>query len=142
MQVSEGAILTPINGNLEEIEAVSKSYGYFSQSGSGYGHKEFHRTKAPQSPPSASIYKQVAKIESRQRVPTLQVLKTPEPSSVPRNEVQTPTQSKLTLSTDSQTPSSVISNANGKGSHIRKSLRTIGKLINVSEKRLVKTVIE
>ncbi|KAF3957673.1 hypothetical protein CMV_017336 [Castanea mollissima] len=60
--------------------------------------------------------------------------KSPEPPIRARNEVQNMMQTELTLSTDFQTPN-LIGSANGKGSQIRRSLRTIGKLINGSEKR-------
>ncbi|KAK4775976.1 hypothetical protein SAY87_023937 [Trapa incisa] len=114
VQVSGGDMLTPRNGDLQE---------------------EFHRRKAPQSPASITK-KQVAKMKSKQRATTNEVLKTPEPSSLlSRNGVRTQMQSDLNFFRDTQTPNSMISKANGKGSHIRKSLRTIGKLISVSEKR-------
>ena len=44
-------------------------------------------------------------------------------------------QSGLRVSKDSEPSPSSISSGKGKGSQIRKSLRTIGKLINGSEKR-------
>ncbi|XP_024014906.1 kinesin-like protein KIN-14L [Eutrema salsugineum] len=79
---------------------------------------EVHPLKNPRSPPS-SYQNRAVKVDSRTSIPQLQLLQTPV-KGASRNEIQI-------ISVDSRT--------NGKGSHIRKSLRTIGKLINGSEKR-------
>lgn len=74
---------------------------------------------APRSPTSAVYSSQVLKTEGRPKIRPLELPKTPEPlPTIARNEAQI-----------------MISNTNGKGSQIRKSLRTIGKLINGSDKR-------
>uniref|UniRef100_A0A2N9HHS4 Kinesin motor domain-containing protein n=1 Tax=Fagus sylvatica TaxID=28930 RepID=A0A2N9HHS4_FAGSY len=62
-------------------------------------------------------------------------------SSTTRNEVQIMMQSEVTVSTDFQTPN-LIGSTNGKGSQIRRSLRTIGKLINGSENRNQQNLME
>ncbi|XP_042002759.1 kinesin-like protein KIN-14L isoform X2 [Salvia splendens] len=83
--------------------------------------------RAPRSPISYSVKSPMIQLDTaNMRVIPLQTPKTPEPQIKSRNEVQRP------LATDSgQTPSAT----HGKGSQIRKSLRTIGKFINGSEKR-------
>ena len=62
----------------------------------------------------------------------------PEPS---RKEVQIMMQSELSVSKDFETPS-FISSGNGKGSQIRKLLRTIRKLINGFEIRNQQKLME
>ncbi|KAG5552449.1 hypothetical protein RHGRI_010504 [Rhododendron griersonianum] len=82
--------------------------------------------RAPQSPTSAVCTSKVSKTDGRAKIRPLELLKTPEPpSKVARNEVQIMT-----------------SSTNGKGSQIRKSLRTIGKLINGSDKRNQQKLVE
>lgn len=81
---------------------------------------------APRSPTSAVYSSQVLKTEGRSKIRPLELPKTPEPQpTIARNEVQI-----------------MISNTNGKGSQIRKSLRTIGKLINGSDKRNQQKLVE
>ncbi|KAI7997828.1 Kinesin-like protein KIN-14L [Camellia lanceoleosa] len=92
----------------------------------------FKILKQPQSHMDIAVYKsRVAKTDCGTQIPTLQP-KTPEPPTLVRNEVHIMMHGDF--STEPRTPG-LTSNANGKGSHIRKSLRTIGKLINGSEKR-------
>ncbi|KAG7581072.1 Calponin homology domain [Arabidopsis suecica] len=79
---------------------------------------EVHQLKNPRSPLS-SYQNRAVKVEGRTSIPQLQLLQTPL-KGASRNDIQM-------ISVDSRT--------NGKGSQIRKSLRTIGKLINGSEKR-------
>ncbi|CAA7059982.1 unnamed protein product [Microthlaspi erraticum] len=79
---------------------------------------EVNQLKNPRSPVS-SYQTRAVKVDGRTSIPQFQLLQTPDKGSS-RNEVQI-------ISVDSRT--------NGKSSHIRKSLRTIGKLINGSEKR-------
>lgn len=64
------------------------------------------------------------------QISPLELPKTPSPEPVlaSKNEVQIVMREELT-------PNLPIQSVNGKESHIRKSLRTIGKLINGSEKR-------
>ncbi|XP_031397592.1 kinesin-like protein KIN-14L isoform X1 [Punica granatum] len=140
-RVTKEATLTQRNENLQERDVVSKSYGYFSQSVSGSNEGYHQQTKAIRSPTSVSNRKQVAKTESRQRVSTLQVLKTPEPI-VQRNRIPLVMQSEVCLSTDPETPTMMVSSTTGKGSQIRKSFKTIGKLINGSEKRHQRISVE
>lgn len=83
--------------------------------GRGDATMEVHHLKNPRSPQS-SYQNRAVKVDGRTSIPQLQLLQTPDK----RNEIQI-------VSVDSRT--------NGKGSQIRKSLRTIGKLINGSEKR-------
>ncbi|KAH7511832.1 hypothetical protein FEM48_Zijuj12G0024300 [Ziziphus jujuba var. spinosa] len=108
-----------------DAEAVIKPFGNLDNGSSMLA-------KDPRSPTSATYQKRVTKTESRTRIPSLQLPKTPEPQIRGKNEVHM--HNELTLSIDNLTPYA-INSTNGKGSHIRRSLRTIGKLINGSEKR-------
>ncbi|KAF7144811.1 hypothetical protein RHSIM_Rhsim04G0102700 [Rhododendron simsii] len=82
--------------------------------------------RAPRSPTSAVYTSKVSKTDGRAKIRPIELPKTPEPpSKVARNEVQIMT-----------------SSTNGKGSQIRKSLRTIGKLINGSDKRNQQKLVE
>ncbi|XP_010486632.1 PREDICTED: kinesin-like protein KIN-14G [Camelina sativa] len=83
-----------------------------------YPTTEVQQLKNPRSPVSA-YQNRAVKLDGRTSIPQLQLLQTPV-KGASRNDIQM-------ISVDSRT--------NGKGSHIRKSLRTIGKLINGSEKR-------
>ena len=125
------AVSIPKYGQIQDAEAVTRPFGHFSNGGSMM---EASHAKAPRSPTSTTYQKRVIRTDGRTQIPTLQLPKSPEPPIHARNEVQNMMQSELTLSTDFQTPN-LIGSANGKGSQIRRSLRTIGKLINVSEKR-------
>lgn len=89
--------------------------------------------RAPRSPLSSSLKSPMIKIDTaKMKVVPSQTIKTPEPQIKSRNEVQRPVPTdRIILSSEIQTPCST----HGKGSQIRKSLRTIGKLINGSEKR-------
>lgn len=88
--------------------------------------------RAPRSPLSSALKSPVINIDTaKMKVVPSQTLKTPEPQIKSRNEVQRPLPTDRILSSEIQTPCST----HGKGSQIRKSLRTIGKLINASEKR-------
>ena len=111
----------------------------FGHTGSSMMEEEvYNYQKAPKSPVSSTYKSRVAKAASRTQFAPFQLTKTPEPD---RKEVQTMMQSDLSVSKDSQIPS-FISSGNGKGSQIRKSLRTIGKLINGSEKRYLYIIHE
>lgn len=90
--------------------------------------------KAPRSPRMATYQKPGLKTESRTQIPVLRIPSTPEPLRCATNEVQILMESKVTLSSGYVTPN-FTSSTTGKGSQIRRSLRTIGKLINGSEKR-------
>ena len=126
------AVSIPKYGQIQDAEAVTRPFEHFSNGGSIT--MEASHAKAPRSPTSTTDQKRVIRIDGRTQIPTLQLPKSPEPPIRARNEVQNMMQSELTLSTDFQTPN-LIGGANGKGSQIRRSLRTIGKLINGSEKR-------
>ncbi|KAA8518156.1 hypothetical protein F0562_015630 [Nyssa sinensis] len=113
---------------LQDTEAVSKSYSHISHDASMVN---VYHQKAPRSPTSFAYQSQVVKTSSGTKIRPFQLPKTPEPPVLSRDEVQIMMQSELK---DSRTPI-LTTNTNGKGSQIRKSLRTIGKLINGSEKR-------
>jgi kinesin family protein C2/C3 len=132
MPLSFDAMSVQKYGHTQDTEAVTKSYGHFSNGGSMT--REVSHAKPPQSPTSTIYQKRVTKTGGITQIPTLQLPKTPEPPVMARNEVQIVMQSELSFPTDCQTPN-LISSVNGKGSQIRRSLRTIGKLINGSEKR-------
>ncbi|KAM1221266.1 hypothetical protein TB2_008854 [Malus domestica] len=96
----------------------------------------------PRSPKMASNQKRGLITDNKTQVRPLQLsTTTPEPQKHSRNEVQVVMQSKVTLSTDYLTPN-LTSTTSRKGSQIRKSLRTIGKLINGSEKRNQQSLVE
>jgi kinesin family protein C2/C3 len=113
-------------------EAVSKSLGH---SASGSSTVEVYRLNT-RSPTSLYQKRMVKTDNSRTQIPTLQLPITPEPQVISRNEVKILVQSELGVSTDSQA-ANLVRSTHGKGSQIRKSLRTIGKLINGSDKRCV-----
>lgn len=95
-------------------EAGSKPGEQIPEAGSKPGEQ-----RAPRSPTSAVYSSRVLKTDGRAKIRPLELPKTPEPQpTLARNEVQIMT-----------------SSTNAKGSQIRKSLRTIGKLINGSDKR-------
>lgn len=130
--LSFGAVSVQKYGHIQDAEAVTKPCGHFSNGGSMT--MEVSHAKPPQSPTSTIYQKRVTKTGGVTQIPTLQLPKTPEPPILARNEFQIVMQSELSLPKDCQTPN-LISSVNGKGSQIRRSLRTIGKLINGSEKR-------
>ncbi|KAJ8562681.1 hypothetical protein K7X08_031133 [Anisodus acutangulus] len=82
------------------------------------------------------LYDQGVKtMDNRTRIPSLQLPKTPEPLMITSiNEIKGGMQSERTISSEIQTPT-LVSSTHGKGSQIRRSLRTIGKLINGSERK-------
>ncbi|KAL6555389.1 hypothetical protein OROGR_006647 [Orobanche gracilis] len=95
--------------------------------------KDGRSIRSPLSPLGSAFRSPVVKIDTATMkvVPTLQVAKTPEPQLKPRNVIQKVVQNDSNISLEIQTPCST----HGKGSQFRKSLRTIGKLINGSERR-------
>ncbi|XP_050226544.1 kinesin-like protein KIN-14L [Mercurialis annua] len=115
----------------DQEAAASKTYGYSSN---GRSTMEVYRLNAPRSPTSSSYQKQMAKTDTSSQIPLLKLPVTPEPQIQVRNEVQIVKQNDFGLPTDFQA-TNLTSSAHGKESQIRKSLRTIGKLINGSEKR-------
>ncbi|PHU11495.1 hypothetical protein BC332_18425 [Capsicum chinense] len=89
---------------------------------------------APRSPTSAAIKCQVVKTtDNRARIPSLQLPKTPEPLITSISENKAGMQSNRTISSEFQKP--LTSSTHGKGSQIRISLWTIGKLINGSDRK-------
>ncbi|PHU11497.1 Kinesin KP1 [Capsicum chinense] len=93
---------------------------------------------APRSPTSAAIKSQVVKTtDNRTRIPSLQLPKTPEPLITSISENKAGMQSNRTISSEFQKP--LTSSTHGKGSQIRRSLRTIGKLINGSDRKYKRT---
>ncbi|KAJ6921821.1 kinesin-like protein KIN-14L [Populus alba x Populus x berolinensis] len=110
-------------------EAVSK----LGHSASGTSTVEVYRLNT-RSPTSLYQKTMVKTDNTRTQIPTLQLPITPEPQVISRNEVKILMQSELGVSTDSQA-ANLVRSTHGKGSQIRKSLRTIGKLINGSDKR-------
>ncbi|KAJ6408270.1 hypothetical protein OIU84_011561 [Salix udensis] len=112
-------------------EAVSKSFGH---SAGGSSTVEVYRLNSTRSPASLYQNRMVKTDISRTQIPSLQLPITPEPKVISRNEVKILMQAELGVSTDSQA-TNLVRSTHGKGSQIRKSLRTIGKLINGSDKR-------
>ncbi|KAL3533752.1 hypothetical protein ACH5RR_007273 [Cinchona calisaya] len=94
-----------------------------------------HRPNVPKSPTKSALRSPVVKTDNRTRIPHLQQPKTPEPAVVTsRIESQKGIEIEHGVPSELITPGLTIT-ARGKGSQIRKSLRSIGKLINVSENR-------
>lgn len=119
---------------LQDPETVSKSYSHFSN---GDSRSEL-RAKAPQSPTSITYQKRLIKIDGGMQIHPLKLLQTPEPEPpvLGRNNTHGAMHSDLAINTHSQT-TKVVNSTNGKGSQIRRSLRSIGKLINGPDKRCV-----
>ncbi|KAK4838179.1 hypothetical protein QYF36_011681 [Acer negundo] len=117
----------------QDAEAALKSYEQISSNGNSM--MDMYHLKAPRSPTSLSYQRQAVKVDGQTQIPPIQQPRTPEPQIFVRNEVQTVMQYELTLPSEPRT-------TGGKGSQIRKSLRTIGKLINGSEKRNQRNLTE
>ncbi|KAF4362772.1 hypothetical protein F8388_022429 [Cannabis sativa] len=136
----------------QDSEASMKSFGNFINESSMV---EVSRPKDPRSPtkvelirpkdprsPTSVTYQKRLKTDSRTQIPSLQPPKTPESQTRSKIEFQNMMQNELTFSLDYQTPN-LVASTNGKGSQIRKSLRTtIGKLINGSDKRSQHVLME
>ncbi|KOM40563.1 hypothetical protein LR48_Vigan04g076100 [Vigna angularis] len=101
---------------MQDVEAVSKLNGQFS---SGNSKSELH-AKTPRSPTSISYQTRLIKLNDGMQVPPIKLPQTPEPPVRDGNDAHA---------------SKVMGSTNGKGSQIRRSLRTIGKLINGPDKR-------
>lgn len=113
---------------LQDAEAASKLHGHFSNSS----------IKAPRSPTSIAYQKRAIKIDCGTQIHPLKLPQTPETQGFDRNNAYKAIRTDTSAPTDFQTPNA-ISSTNSKGSQIRRSLRTIGKLINGPEKRWVTT---
>ncbi|XP_052881112.1 kinesin-like protein KIN-14L [Gossypium arboreum] len=115
----------------QDEEALTKQFGNLSN---GSSVMEAYHSKPHRSPTSSSFQKQALKTDCRTQIPRLELPSTPEPKVYSRNDIQNLMQT--VISTESRT-------ANGKGSQVRKSLRTtIGKLISGSEKRNLQKTLE
>ncbi|CAJ1912554.1 unnamed protein product [Sphenostylis stenocarpa] len=101
---------------MQDAEALSKLNGQFS---SGNSRSELH-AKTPRSPTSISYQKRLIKVNDGMQVHPIKLPQTPEPPVQDGNDAH---------------GAKVMGSTNGKGSQIRRSLRTIGKLINGSDKR-------
>ncbi|KHN14965.1 Kinesin-4 [Glycine soja] len=101
---------------MQDPESVSKLNGHFS---SGNSRSELH-TRTPRSPTSISYQTRLIKVKGGMQVHPLKLPQTPEPPVLDGNDAH---------------GTKVMGSTNGKGSQIRKSLRTIGKLINGPDKR-------
>ncbi|KAK7378128.1 hypothetical protein VNO80_03565 [Phaseolus coccineus] len=107
--------------SMQDEEAVSKLNGQFS---SGNSRSELH-PRTPRSPTSISYQKRSIKLNDGMQVHPIKLPQTPEP---PVRDVHA---------------SKVMGSTNGKGSQIRRSLRTIGKLINGGpDKRSQQVMVE
>jgi len=107
---------------MQDPESVSKLNGHFS---SGNSRSELH-TRTPRSPTSISYQTRLIKVKGGMQVHPLKLPQTPEPPVLDGNDAH---------------GTKVMGSTNGKGSQIRKSLRTIGKLINGPDKRCVLTLL-
>ncbi|KAK2989197.1 hypothetical protein RJ640_007098 [Escallonia rubra] len=87
---------------------------------------DMRQRTVPRSPTSSACQSSVVKTPSRSKILPLQLPTTPDPRRLVKTELACPSE---------YSNSSVMSSTSGKASHIRKSLRTIGKLINGSDKR-------
>ncbi|XP_055802386.1 kinesin-like protein KIN-14L isoform X2 [Solanum dulcamara] len=132
---SQQARRSPTSSYKSQQPPRSPTSGFKSQQASRSPTSAFKSCNAPRSPTSAAIKIQGVKTtDSRTRIPSLQLPKTPEPLITSINENKAGMQSERTISSEFQTPT-LISRTHGKGSQIRRSLRTIGKLINGSERK-------
>ncbi|CAL0310079.1 unnamed protein product [Lupinus luteus] len=124
--------------SLQDPDSVSKSHGHFSN---GNSRSELH-AKAPRSPTGITYQRRIIKVDSGVQIHPLKLPQTPEPRAIDGNDADKAVLSDLpAFCNDSQT-TKVIGSTNGKGSNIRRSLRTIGKLINGTDKRIQQNVIE
>ncbi|KAK6941802.1 Kinesin motor domain [Dillenia turbinata] len=114
-------------GHLQDVDTTAKQK-------EGTSMTNANCDDAPCSPISSTDHSRAVKLESRTKIPSLQLPRTPEQPILARNEVQIIMQSELTFSADAK-KANLTGSTSGKGSQIRKSLRTIGRLINGSEKR-------
>ncbi|KAI4348672.1 hypothetical protein L6164_009368 [Bauhinia variegata] len=116
---------------MQDIEATSRLYGHYSN-----GNSELH-ANAPRSPTNFIYPKRLQKIDGSTQIASLKLLHTP------INGAKRAPKGDLAHSTDCETTPNVISTGtNGKGSQIRKSLRTIGKFITGPEKRNQQNLVE
>ncbi|XP_027174161.1 kinesin-like protein KIN-14L [Coffea eugenioides] len=113
-----------------------------TDTGIGSSVAEINSLNIPKSPTKSGLRTPMVKTSNRTRIPQLQQPKTPQPAAVTsRNESQKGIKSEHSVPSELITPG-LTNTAHGKGSQIRKSLRSIGKLINGSEKRNQQKSIE
>ncbi|XP_019223424.1 PREDICTED: kinesin-like protein KIN-14L isoform X2 [Nicotiana attenuata] len=126
---------SPTSGFKSKQAPRSPTSAYKSQQPPWSPTSVFKSCNAPRSPTSAAIKSQGVKTtDNRTRIPSLQLPKTPEPLITSIDEIKGGMRSERTISSEFQTPT-LISSTHGKGSQIRRSLRTIGKLINGSDRK-------
>ena len=117
----------------QDPEAVSKLNGQLSNGNSG---SELH-AKAPPSP--TNFYqKSLINVDNGFQIHPLQLPQTPEPQLLDKTDSNRIVPSNLADSIATK----AIDSTNGKGSQFRRSLRTIGKLINGSDKRSQQPMVE
>ncbi|MED6182186.1 hypothetical protein PIB30_026174 [Stylosanthes scabra] len=110
----------------QDPEAATKLQGHFSNGNS----RPDSQTKAPRSPTSISYQKRLIKVDEGIKIHPLVLPQTPEPTMPDINDDHSSVQT-----------TKGITSTNGKGS-LRRSLRTIGKLINGPEKRNQQNLVE
>ncbi|KAK2362589.1 kinesin protein KIN-14I [Trifolium repens] len=111
----------------QDPEAVSKLNGQLSN---GNSRSDLH--VKPPSSPTNMYQKRLIKVDSGVQIHPLKLPQTPEPQLLDKNDSNRIVPSDLN---DSITTKVVIGSTNGKGSQLRRSLRTIGKLINGPDKK-------
>ncbi|PHU11499.1 Kinesin-4 [Capsicum chinense] len=120
---------TPASGLKYQQDPRSPTFGFKSQQPPRSRTSALKSCNAPRSPTSAAIQSQVVKTtNNRTRIPSLQLPKTPQPLITSTSKNKAGMQSNRTISSEFQKP--LTSSTHGKGSQIRRSLQTIGKLIN------------
>ncbi|KAM3203535.1 hypothetical protein P3L10_031161 [Capsicum annuum] len=125
---------TPASGLKYQQAPRSPTFGFKSQQPPRSPTSGFKSQQPPRSPTSAAIQSQVVKTtDNRTRIPSLQLPKTPEPLITSISENKAGMQSNRTIS--SEFPKPLTRSTHGKGSQIRRSLRTHGKLINGSDRK-------
>ncbi|CAN4106589.1 unnamed protein product [Withania somnifera] len=132
---SKQAPRNPTSAYKSQQPPRSPTSGFKSQQAPQSPTSTLKSCNAPRSPTSAAIKSQGVKTaDNRTRIPSLQLPKTPEPLASSINENKAGMQSERAISFEFQTPT-FISSTHGKGSQIQRSLRTIGKLINGSDRK-------
>jgi kinesin family protein C2/C3 len=111
----------------QDPEAMSKLNGQLSN---GNSRSDLH--VKPPSSPTNMYQKRLIKVDSGVQIHPLKLPQTPEPQLLDKNDSNRIVPSDLN---DSITTKVVIGSTNGKGSQLRRSLRTIGKLINGPDKK-------
>ncbi|KAL3637227.1 hypothetical protein CASFOL_019526 [Castilleja foliolosa] len=131
--------------NAQEVVTISKPVEPEVRSSQGLGGKMGPlpgtlNQRAPLSPlRSLALKSPIMKIDTAtMKVVVPQFPKTPEPRLKLENEIQRVIQNDRNIDLENQTP---CSTTHAKGSQLRKSLRTIGKFINGSDKRNQQKVI-